>query len=85
MKPGKFIADLLQEKGKYSRKNVAGSVAFLFAMVYVVLGGVLDYEPKEFVFNGFMLFAAAALGLTLINKMQMFNNKEKPPVNNAEN
>jgi hypothetical protein len=77
MEAMKLITDLFQEKGKWSRKNFAGAISLAFAYLYVSLGSWLfDYEPKQWVYDGALLFSATALGMTLIGKMGQFTDKQ---------
>lgn len=61
-----FIKHLLSNDGQISSKRFAGIVAFVNAVV-------LGYLPntKEFVFNGFLLFAATVWGMTLFEKYKL--------------
>lgn len=71
----KLITDLFKENGKWSRKNFAGAISLAFAYSYVVCGGIFNYEPQEWVYDGALLFSATALGLTLIGKMPQFKSE----------
>lgn len=58
-----FLKHLLSNDGLVSSKRFAGIAAFLNAVV-------LGYIPstKQFVFEGFLWFSAAVLGVTIIEK-----------------
>lgn len=58
-----FIKQLLSNDGSVSSKRFAGIVAFINAIV-------LGYLPntKQFVFEGFLMFSAAVLGVTIFEK-----------------
>ena len=61
-----FIKLLLSDSGQISSKRFAGITALLNA---VVLGYIDTYGHKitEFVFDGFIMFSAAAFGLTVVS------------------
>jgi hypothetical protein len=61
----KFIKHLLSNDGQVSSKRFAGIAAFLNAIV-------LGYLPntKQFVFEGFLMFSAAVLGVTIFEKIK---------------
>ena len=58
-----FIKQLLSNDGQVSSKRFAGIAAFVNAIV-------LGYLPntKQFVFEGFLMFSAAVLGVTIFEK-----------------
>lgn len=72
----KIITDLLCENGKFSRKSVSGAMSLLFAYGYVLLVEWYGAEPKEWVFNGALLYAATALGMTVISKIPSMGGKK---------
>jgi hypothetical protein len=65
-----FLKHLLSDSGLISSKRFAGIVAFLNAIV-------LGYLPntKQYVFDGFLMYSAAVLGVTIIEK---FKKDERP-------
>lgn len=60
---------LLQENGKWSFKRISAAIAFLIALIYVFV----KEDPKEFVFNGLLLYTVTAVGMTVANKLPVFN------------
>lgn len=69
MKPPKIISDTLKTNGKWSIKRLAGISGFYFALIYAFVPiWKPDFIIHEFVFWGFITFAATAIGLTVWNK-----------------
>lgn len=66
-----FIKQLLSNDGQVSSKRFAGIAAFVNAIV-------LGYLPntKQFVFEGFLMFSAAVLGVTIFEKKQDERSKD---------
>lgn len=60
-----FLKHLLSDSGLISSKRFAGIAAFINAIV-------LGYMPntKQFVFEGFLLYSAAVLGVTAFEKFK---------------
>lgn len=60
-----FLKQLLSNDGQISSKRFAGLLAFVNAIV-------LGYMPntKQFVFDGFLMFSAAVLGVTIFEKIK---------------
>lgn len=60
-----FLKQLLSNDGQISSKRFAGLLAFVNAIV-------LGYMPntKQFVFDGFLMFSAAVLGVTIFEKVK---------------
>lgn len=58
-----FLKHLLSDSGLISSKRFAGIAAFINAIV-------LGYMPntKQFVFEGFLMYSAAVLGVTVFEK-----------------
>lgn len=65
-----FLKHLLSDSGLVSSKRFAGIAAFINAIV-------LGYLPstKQFVFEGFLWYSAAVLGVTIFEK---FKKDERP-------
>jgi hypothetical protein len=65
----KLLTDTLKEFGKWSIKRLAGVSGFYFAVLYAFMPiWVPMFVVHEFVFWGFITFAATAIGLTVWNK-----------------
>lgn len=66
-----FLKHLLSNDGHVSSKRFAGIVAFINAIV-------LGYLPntKQFVFEGFLMFSAAVLGVTIFEKIKYERSKD---------
>jgi hypothetical protein len=66
-----FLKHLLSNDGQVSSKRFAGIVAFINAIV-------LGYLPntKQFVFEGFLMFSAAVLGVTIFEKIKYERSKD---------
>jgi hypothetical protein len=60
-----FLKHLLSDSGLVSSKRFAGISAFINAIV-------LGYMPntKQFVFEGFLWYSAAVLGVTILEKFK---------------
>lgn len=60
-----FLKHLLSDSGLVSSKRFAGISAFINAIV-------LGYVPntKQFVFEGFLWYSAAVLGVTVLEKFK---------------
>lgn len=57
-----IITDTLQDGGKWSIKRIAGFSAFWAAIFYAFLPAfVKDFTPLEFIFWGFISFAATVI------------------------
>jgi hypothetical protein len=71
-----FFKHLLSDDGIVSSKRFAGIASFLNAVI-------LGYLPntKEFVFDGFLLFSAGVLGVTIFEK----KTKHERPKDTGEN
>jgi hypothetical protein len=65
-----FLKDLLSNNKEVSSKRVAGIIAFLNAIV-------LGYLPnsKQFVFEGFLMFSATILGVTIFENRKNERSK----------
>ena len=58
-----FLRQLLSNDGQVSSKRFAGITAFINA---IVLGSLPS--TRQFVFEGFLMFSAAVLGVTIFEK-----------------
>lgn len=66
-----FLKQLLSNDGAISSKRFAGLMAFFNAIV-------LGYMPntKQFVFEGFLMFSAGVLGVTIFEKVKNERSKD---------
>jgi hypothetical protein len=61
--------DTLAPKGRYELKRVMAFVSFHMAFFYSLVPSVVKgFEVHEFVFIGFLTFAAACIGMNVWNK-----------------
>lgn len=62
----KIISQTLKnpKTGQWSRKNLTSFVSFLFAMLYSLLGMIMDKTVHEFVVIGFLTLAGGMLGVS---------------------
>ena len=69
----KIINETLKnpKTGQWSRKNIAGSVAFGYAMFYCTFGLIKDKQIQEFVVMAFLTFSATCLGISSWEKKNL--------------
>ena len=67
----KILTDTLKTNGKWSIKRIAGISGFYFAVLYAFVPIFkTDFIVLEFVFWGFITFAASAIGLSSWEKIK---------------
>lgn len=73
-----FFKNLFSDSGSVSSKRFAGILALVTA---IALGFVDTYGHKisDYVFNGFLLFAAGALGLTIADNLIKSKTPDNTP------
>lgn len=71
----KIIFETLKTNGKWSIKRIAGISGFYAAIIYAFIPCFFpSFIVHEFVFWGFITFAASSIGMTVWNKKIDSNN-----------
>jgi len=73
----KLILETLKnpKTGQWSRKNIAGSMAFAYAVYYCTYGLWEDKQIQEFVVMAFLTFSATCLGISSWEKKNIEKNE----------